>query len=88
MRDKIIDAIYDAWCDGEDNTEIREKRDDVEKEINLLGLSKKEKKDMRESVSDLLCTAEERAFKDGQGGCLVSTDGGSRRNGHSKYICC
>lgn len=65
MRDKIIDAIFDAWCDGEDNAEIREKRDDVEKEINLLGLSEKEKKDMRESVSDLLCTAEERAFKDG-----------------------
>lgn len=63
MRDKIIDAIYDAWCDDEDNTEIREKRDDVEKAINLLGLSKKEKKNMRESVSDLLCTAEERAFK-------------------------
>lgn len=46
-------------------TRKSEKRDDVEKEINLLGLSKKEKKDMRESVSDLLCTAEERAFKDG-----------------------
>lgn len=63
MRDKIIDAIFDAWCDSEDNAEIREKRDDVEKEINLLGLSKKERTDMRESVSDLLCTAEERAFK-------------------------
>ena len=45
MRDRIIDAIYDAWCDGEDNAEVREKRDDVEKEINLLGLSKKEKKE-------------------------------------------
>lgn len=65
MRDKIIDAIFDAWCDSEDNAEVREKRDDVEKEINLLGLSKKEKTDMRESVSDLLCTAEERAFKSG-----------------------
>ena len=70
MRDKIIDAIFDAWCDGEDNAEIREKRDDVEKEINLLGLSKKEKKDMRESVSDLLCTAEERAVKDGLHLCI------------------
>ena len=64
-RDKIIDAIFDAWCDSEDNAEIREKRDDVEKEINLLGLSKKERTDMRKSVSDLLCTAEERAFKSG-----------------------
>lgn len=65
MRDKIIAVIFDAWCDSEDNAEVREKRDDVEKEINLLGLNKKEKKNMRESVSDLLCTAEERAFKRG-----------------------
>lgn len=65
MREKIIDAIFDSWCEDGDTDFIRQRKDEATQAIDHLGITKKEKKDMRESVSDLLCTAEERAFKDG-----------------------
>ena len=65
MRDKIIDAIFDSWTEDGDTEFIRQRKDEMAQAINHLGLTKKEKNNMYDTVADLLCDIEERAFKDG-----------------------
>lgn len=65
MREKIIDAIFDSWCEDGDTDFIRQRKDETAQAIDHLGITKKEKNDMHNTVADLLCDVEERAFKDG-----------------------
>ena len=44
---------------------IRQRKDEATQAIDHLGITKKEKNDMHNTVADLLCDVEERAFKDG-----------------------
>ena len=65
MREKIIDAIFDSWCEDGDTDFIRQRKDEATQAIDHLGITKKEKNDMHNTVAGLLCDVEERAFKDG-----------------------
>ena len=65
MREKIIDAIFDSWTEDGDTEYMRQRKDEMAQAINHLGLTKKEKNNMYDTVADLLCDVEERAFKDG-----------------------
>ena len=52
MREKIIDAIFDSWTEDGDTDFIRQRKDEATQA-------------MHNTVADLLCDVEERAFKDG-----------------------
>lgn len=66
MREKILNAIFGEWCEGDFNKKSKRKIDTVLQEVSTkLHLSDIDKLYVEENIMQVACTCEEVGFKNG-----------------------
>lgn len=78
MRKRIIEAIFDGWCEGEYGTKPKKETDAqnaIDKICGCLSLSEKEELCVEENLMDAVCAHEKIAFVHGFCLCLELLNG-------------
>lgn len=77
MREKIIEVLFEGWCDGD--CELKKYDPDYETVLNLIrehtNADNKEQRRIENAICGLVCEAERNAFMNGVYACLELING-------------
>lgn len=77
MNNRIMDAIFDSWCEGEcgQHTELPEVQETIDGISERFQASRAEKLYIEKSVTELVCLYERNAFMEGLRVCMELLNG-------------